>query len=326
MKILTASLALVAALGLTGCATTNHATQPSALGVPRRSADMLAVIDQPGPLHVASVVSTKWAVARSGLINLDAPKAKAARLKDGDEPIEVYFHVVQHPQRGMFLIDTGVERALRDAPEQAAVRGLVASFMGIEKMSFDEPLGDWLAKTRTPLQGVFFTHLHLDHVSGAPDLPKGTPLYAGPAEPTERGFLNLFTQDSIDRALDGLGPIGEWPYRPDPDGRFAGVVDVFGDGSFWALWTPGHTPGSTAYLARTPDGPVLFTGDTSHTRWGWDNDVEPGSFTADHAQNADSLARLRRLVREHPSIDVRLGHQGPAAGAAGRPRAAELPR
>jgi glyoxylase-like metal-dependent hydrolase (beta-lactamase superfamily II) len=87
------------------------------------------------------------------------------------------------------------------------------------------------------------------------------------------------------------------------------VLDVFGDGSLWALWTPGHTPGSTAYLARTTTGPVLFTGDTCHTAWGWHNQVEPGSFTADHARNAESLGRLEALVREHPQIDVRLGHQ-----------------
>jgi hypothetical protein len=52
-----------------------------------------------------------------------------------------------------------------------------------------------------------------------------------------------------------------------------------------------------------------LTGDTCHTAWGWENDVEPGSFTADHPGNAESLARLRTLVREHPAIEVRLGHQ-----------------
>ncbi len=68
---------------------------------------------------------------------------------------------------------------------------------------------------------------------------------------------------------------------------------------------------------------MLFTGDTSHTRWGWENDVEPGTFTADQARNADSLARLRRLVQEHPEIDVRLGHQhGIPPHAAESPRAA----
>jgi N-acyl homoserine lactone hydrolase len=318
MKLRIAAVLLAAALGLGGCAATSHATRPSSLGTARRSADLLAVIDKPGPVEVETIVSTEWAVARSGLINLDSPKAKAAKLEDGDEPIEVFFHVVRHPRFGTFLVDTGVERALRDEPNRAAVRGLVAEVMHLEKMSFDKPLGDWLGQRSEPVRGVFFTHLHLDHVAGAQDLPKSTPLYAGPGETQATAFLNLFTRESIDRALEGLPEVGEWTFRPDPDGRFAGVVDVFGDGSLWALWTPGHTPGSTAYLARTPRGPVLLTGDTSHTRWGWENDVEPGSFTGDHAKNIESLERLRRLVKEHPGIDVRLGHQRGFAAAAPR--------
>lgn len=312
MTLRSCLLTVAATLALTGCAVSSHATQPSSLG---RASELLAVVDQPGPLEVETVRSTKWAVTREGLINLDHPKAKAAGLKDGDEPIEVDFHVIRHPRFGTFLIDTGVERALRDAPDQAAMRGLVARELHLEKMEFEKPLGDWLAAQSTPLAGVFLTHLHLDHISGAPDLPKTTPLYAGPGETKDRAFLNLFTQGSTDRALEGLPPVSEWGFTADADGRFAGVVDVFGDGSLFALWVPGHTPGSTAYLARTAQGPVLFTGDTCHTAWGWENDVEPGSFTADPEANAKSLAVLRALVREHPAISVRLGHQPLPAAA-----------
>ena len=68
-------------------------------------------------------------------------------------------------------------------------------------------------------------------------------------------------------------------------------------------------PGSTAYLLRTPRGPVLLTGDACHTRWGWDHQVEPGSFSSDVPRSAESLARLERLVAEHPGVEVRLGHQ-----------------
>ena len=87
------------------------------------------------------------------------------------------------------------------------------------------------------------------------------------------------------------------------------MVDVFGDGSLWALATPGHTPGSTAYLARTPTGPILLTGDTCHTAWGWQNGEPPGSFTADRDANRRSLNALRELAARHPKMQVRLGHQ-----------------
>jgi len=77
----------------------------------------------------------------------------------------------------------------------------------------------------------------------------------------------------------------------------------------WAIWVPGHTPGSTAYLVRTARGPVLLTGDASHTRWGWENDVEPGTYSYDREQAAVSFQKLRAFAAAHPNIEVRVGHQ-----------------
>jgi N-acyl homoserine lactone hydrolase len=294
---------------LTGCAVSTHATQKSTLGVSRSSAELLAVIDQPGPVSLETVASCDWQVDRSGLINLQHPRAKEAGLTDGPEKIQVYFHVLRHPERGTFIVDTGVEKALRDNPRESAMSGLVASALKVETMKFLVPLGDWIAKQQEPLQGVFLTHLHFDHITGMPDVPAGTAVYTGPGEASSSAFMHAFVQGSTDRALRGKAAISEWAFEADATGRFAGVVDIFGDGSVWALWVPGHTPGSTAYLVRTPEGPVLLTGDASHTRWGWEHDVEPGTFSGDLPKSAESFGRLRKLAAEHPALDVRFGHQ-----------------
>ncbi len=311
-------LGVLGAVGIGGCAVTGHAVKPSALGSPSGSKAMLAVLDEPGPVTVETIASADWAVDRSGLINLSHEKAKAAGLHDGEEPIQIFFHVLRHPTRGTFIVDTGVEKALRDDPSKAAVRGPVASFMHLEKMKFHDPLGEWVAREKR-LDGVFLTHLHLDHVTGMADVPRGTPIYAGPGEATARSAMNFAVRSSTDRAFEGQEPISEWASQADPDGRFSGVIDVFGDGSVWAIHVPGHTPGSMAYVARTPNGPVLIAGDTCHTAWGWENGVEPGSFTADQAANAVALEKLRKLAAEHPGMSVRLGHQSlPAAPTARR--------
>jgi glyoxylase-like metal-dependent hydrolase (beta-lactamase superfamily II) len=109
--------------------------------------------------------------------------------------------------------------------------------------------------------------------------------------------------------LEGKAPIEELQFEPDPDGVFEGVLDLFEDGSVFAIRSAGHTAGSLAFLIRTTNGPVLLTGDTCHTRWGWENLVEPGAFTRDTERNGKNLRALKNLVERHPKIIVKLGHQ-----------------
>lgn len=300
--------ALTAILG--GCRSTGHLVAPAtAFGTAASSSSLEAVIDAPGPIVVDTVVAATWYVHRSGLINLDHPKARAAHLGKGDEPIELVFHAIRHPTRGLFLVDSGVERAFRDAPSAALIHGMTASLASLEKMRIRTLTGDWAATQDQPVRGVFLTHLHLDHVLGLRDLPATATIYVGPGDAESRSFENLFTSGIYDASLEGKGALHEWAFQPDPTGVFEGVLDVFGDGSFWAISVPGHTKGSTAYVARTPSGPVLLTGDACHTAWGWENGVEPGEFSSDKEASAKSLAALEALAKRHPAMEVRLGHQ-----------------
>ena len=323
MHFASGTAALLFASALAGCAPTSHPVTAATFGVPRRAAELESVVDQPGPVVVETVAAADWEVSRAGLINLDHPDAKAAGLADEPEPIKIYFHALRHPQRGLYIVDTGIERAQWANPDQAAIRGAVASFMNVDRMRIRVDTAGWLARQGQPLAGVLLTHLHLDHVSGMRDVPKGTPIYAGPGETSESAFLNLFVAPIIDDALEGQSSIRELSFTRDPDGRFDGVLDLFGDRTVWAIHVPGHTPGSTAYLARTPSGPVLMVGDASHTAWGWKHGVEPGTFSEDGPRSAESLRRLRALVERHPRISVRLGHQDlEAAQPPARPKTA----
>ena len=300
---------LSAALFLGACKLTTHPVQPSELGTPSSSDALLAVIDQPGPIQLETVSSADWTIDRSGLINLEHPKAKAAGLQDGMETIQIFFHALRHPERGLFIVDTGVELALRDDPAHAAVNGRVADAFGTERMKFHKPLGEYLKDSGTPLRGVLLTHMHADHILGMPDVPDDARIYVGPGEAGARALPNIVVQGITNHLFERKAPLQELQFQPDRSARFDGVIDLFGDKSLWVIASPGHTPGSLVYLARTTEGPVLMTGDTCHTAWGWQNEVEPGGFTVDPEKNARNLQRLEQLVREHPSISVRLGHQ-----------------
>ena len=161
----------------------------------------------------------------------------------------------------------------------------------------------------TAVHTMVVSHLHLDHVMGLPDLPNDVPIYSGPGETSASAFLHMFIQGTTDELLAGKSPIREWGFGTDAGHRFDGVVDVFGDGSLFAIHVPGHTPGSTAYFVRTTDGPKLVVGDASHTNWGWNHCVEPGTFNHDREGSAVSLHRLRAFANEIPNLTIELGHQ-----------------
>jgi glyoxylase-like metal-dependent hydrolase (beta-lactamase superfamily II) len=270
---------------------------------------MLAALQSPGPVRLEKVVAADWAVPRSGLVNLDHPKARAAGLEDGDEPIQLYLYALHHPTRGTFVVDSGIEGGFRDPERNARVGFLVRKAMNTDRLVVHETTGEWLAGNESRLDGVFLTHLHLDHIMGLPEVPSSVPVYMGPGETEASGFLNLFSRGTTDALLQGAGPLREWQFAPDPDGRFEGLLDVFGDGSVWAIHAPGHTPGSTAFAIATTEGPALLLGDTCHTRWGWENGVEPGTFSLDRPRSAESLARLRALAARIPDVRVHPGHQ-----------------
>lgn len=298
------------------CAVTTHSAAPTDLGEAVASDRMIAQAAEPGPVQLTQVVAADWAVDRGGLINLDHPKAEAAGLEEGMEDIQIFFYVLEHPTRGTFLIDTGVAESFR-RPDDVPVSALVAAAMNMEALKIHVDTRQWIA-ANGPVQGVFLTHLHLDHIMGLPDLPQDTPVYTGPGEAAASQFMNMFVQGTTDDLLEGLGALQEWRFAPDASGRLDGVLDVFGDGTVFAIHVPGHTPGSTAFLVRTPQGPQLIVGDASHTTWGWEHGVEPGFFNMDGARSVQSLGKLKALEEALPGVIVHIGHQHHAEHTASR--------
>lgn len=302
-------LGLFSLLLLQGCSPTSHPLDPLATGKPSSSAEMERLLSVPGPVQLETINSADWSTPLAGLLNLSRPAAVQAGLKDREEPIQVYAHWIKHPQRGNYLVDTGVAQKLLDDPGAVGISWLMQKVMHLEKIKLQKSTAAILQDMQGKLSGVFFTHLHIDHISGLPEIPDEVPLYIGKTESSGKHLINLFVQGSTNQILENKQRLHEWNFQADPQNRFEGIVDVFEDGSVFAISVPGHTSGSTAYLVRTPQGPVLLTGDTSHTRWGWDHAVEPGDFTRDHDRNLKNLISLKELVARHPHIRVRLGHQ-----------------
>jgi glyoxylase-like metal-dependent hydrolase (beta-lactamase superfamily II) len=296
------TLALSAALLLPGCSASTVDTRPAQLGRQATYEEMLAAMNTPGPIVFEKHLAADWAVPLSGLLNLDHPKAIAAGLQDREEPIQIYVYSLRHPQYGNFIVDSGMAESFLDASNNDDVSAIVKMAMNIPLLDVQLTTSE-LQRRLGGIDGVFLTHIHMDHIMGLGDLDAGVPVYSGPGDAALTSATHIATRGTTDRLLASVETLREWQFDS------AGVVDIFGDGSLWAIHSPGHTPGSTAYLALTSSGPQLMIGDATHTSWGWENGVEPGSYSDNGPQSAISLARLQQLSRDNPAIHVHPGHQ-----------------
>lgn len=310
IQSLLAGLGLALAVSACATPTTRHTVTVADLGVPAATSDMEASLERPGMATFQRLAFAHWTGGRGAFIDRDDPRT--ADVPKGDEEVTIYAYVIDHPRFGRVLIDAGVSAALEDRLNWVMRRGLRDLNVRIDRTT-----GQWLAGQVTP-DAVFLTHLHFDHIGGLIDLPLATPVYLGPGEAQERSRINLLLGSPADAILQGYAPLQEWGFQPDPNGVFDGVLDVFGDGSVWALSVPGHSAGSTAYLVNAVDGPKLVVGDAVSTRLGWEDGMPQPGLGTSRAAAEQSADRLRRFAVAHPAVEVFLGHQSRTGQAEAR--------
>jgi N-acyl homoserine lactone hydrolase len=260
-----------------------------------------AVLSAQPKIELRRVVTGRIQGPRSMLVNLKDPRAQ--ELKDDRVWVPDPVYVLQHQTLGTFLIDTGLDASFASNP-QGSVTGLVAaSKIWPAEPASVHPVAPTLSAQGLIPRAVFFTHLHPGETAGLRDLPQDVRLVVGPGERIVDVPL-FFVSGHFDRAkrLEMLR-LETMPERAEL-GR---TVDLLGDGSIWAIHTPGHTPGHLSYLVISTQGPLLITGAASDLRWGWEREVEPG-MAEDQAAAHSSLAKLRAFVARHPTVTVVHGH------------------
>ncbi|MFZ5629999.1 MAG: MBL fold metallo-hydrolase [Spirochaetota bacterium] len=228
---------------------------------------------------------------------------KHPQFKNTRTHVAVLAHLVRHPQKGDILIDTGFDASF--ARSGHGNFGCMGVFFDFARQNPGSDIAAQLQAHNAKLTAVYFTHMHVDHTAGAPALTKGIPYIAG------KGTLGDSYADIFGlcmKHLDGIEAISEIDFAAQPEVAGLGrVFDIFGDGTVWAIHTPGHSAGHMSFLVNTKEGAYLVTGDASHTAYGFRNNIAPGKMQ-DHAAGEQTLATLRALAARHPEMKLVFGH------------------
>lgn len=293
---------------LSDCRVSSVNVKEEAKGIPAKIS-IKSVSEKKGIIKFEKYVHADWEVDRSGLIYLDDPVSVSKALKDGKEPIQIYMYSVTHPVYGTFLIDTGMSDEFRKPQNEWPVSSIIRKLMNADALKVKNTTGEWIKSSKSEIKGVFMTHLHMDHIMGAKDIPATVPFYTGPREIQNRAFQNLFVQSATDRLIGEGKTVTELQFSGIEETLGMPALDFFGDGSFIILYSPGHTAGSLAFIVNSSSGQHLLLGDSCHTVFGWENSVPPGDFTADRELNRKSLGSLKKIASLFPKIKIHPGHQ-----------------
>ncbi|MDF2503617.1 MBL fold metallo-hydrolase [Clostridium sp.] len=263
-----------------------------------------AVFENPAAIEVETLNTGRIVSKISGVLNLQ--NINASEMKEGCADIPVLAHVLRYEKYGDYLIDTGFDSSFSNI--------VGGNFKGILKMFYfknryiqeksSEGIEIQLKERGINLKGVFLTHIH-EHAAGVPSLSNEIPYVYGDGE-REESFFPLVYSNFFENKTN----LQKIDFSSAQDMPILGkCIDIFGDGSFWAVSTPGHTKGHISYIVNGKERKTLITGDACITKKGFEINVETGKFSSDIEEGRRSFLKIREFVKKYPFLNVIFGHE-----------------
>ncbi len=220
--------------------------------------------------------------------------------------------LVEHPNAGAILVDTGLHPSVAIDPSQSFGRlgGRLYTFRFEAEQSVPAQLR---ARGLEPADVgvVVMTHLHTDHASGVSELPDATFVVDArewDAATAPRGTLRGYRTAQFDHGFDWR-TVDYGAAEVESFESFGASLDLFGDGSVRLVATPGHSAGHQSVVLRLRGREALLCGDAAYTRRAIDEDVTPLLMDDEHRWRR-SLREVRRFVQRTPGLVVVPGHDG----------------
>jgi len=256
------------------------------------------VFQNPRPVTVESFKTGVAVINRRGTINPGHPLAPV--MADEELEVPILAHWVHHEKYGDFLLDVGLDSSYYLDPCGSLMGTAVDEYQQGE----DENIAYHLAKHNINPKMVFLSHLHSDHAAGVRELTKKIHYVTG------KGEYQEYQPKVHGDFLEGLNELYEIDYTHAQQMPYLGSsVDLLGDGSLWAIHTPGHTPGHSSFILNGLDGPLLLTMDAAFIKENLKQGVAPSDYTWDVAMAQQTLEKILTFLEKYPQVRVDVGHE-----------------
>lgn len=255
------------------------------------------VFNSPRPISLETFTTGTVRINRRGTLNPEHPRA--LKLEEEDLEVPILSYQVHH-LRGDYLLDTGLDASYHQDPQG----GLTGSEVDVFHQSKGENIACYLKARKLSLNGVFFSHLHADHAAGQRELSKTIPYMVA------KGEYDHYHPEIHGDFLEGLEVLHEIDFsRADDIPPLGPSVDLLGDGSLWAISTPGHTRGHLSFLLNGYEGPVFLAMDAAFIYENLEMEVAPSDYTWDVEMAQESLEKIISFLEEYPRVRVLVGHE-----------------
>ena len=267
------------------------------------------VFKNPRPITVKSFITGYVMINKRGALNPDHPKA--GNIENELLKVPVLSHWIHHDKFGDYLVDAGLDKSYSLDPS-GKMKGIFAFLFKRLNINLEEYFQEknqniayHVENNSLKLNGVFLSHLHSDHIAGVRELPKNIPYIIGKGEEFIE-YKPFFYGDYF----SGIKNLYEMDFSKGVKMPILGLcIDIFGDGSLWALQTPGHTKGHVSFLINSFDGPILLAADACFIKLGFEKEIGSSDYTDDILMAQSSLNNLVEFKKVYMRVKVICGHE-----------------
>lgn len=259
------------------------------------------VFKSPSPVKIERLNTGIIQIKKSSVPSLKHPDEKGTA--DESIKLKILSYLIHHERFGNYLVDAGLDTSI-----QENLYGNLKDISGIEivyTQKKEMKVASQLKKKNIIPKGIFLTHLHYDNTSGLFEFPSNIECYL---EKNETYINNKFIHKN--EFLKKFNNLNQFDFTKaqimEPLGP---ALDIFGDGSLWAVSIPGYTETNVSYLINGQQGPVLIIGDPSIVKYGVEFGMGPGTFSGNIKYAQTTFKVILKFKEIYPQVNLAFGHE-----------------